>query len=696
MKGTTLPYQYASPQPTGPAETAWRGYIDSWDPLTGILGWALSSESPSESLKLELVIGDVALTAAETNRPRRDLSDLLGVSVAAGFHFGPEIFPRLARLKRQRADHAVYIRVAGTNVRLPGRMPVSTVAALVEQWHAALLTPAPSLPDLTSRADKLRFRLALLRRESEPFTNLPLRPVAENESGHVDALYLDNQSLLWFTGWIARDFDMEFSAIVSDRQKYPAGVATLQYERQDLASRFVGIIGLIDTAWAPPALTGDLFIYAGENMTRQLRVSARTKLMGAEAFLLAYRQAETLARGANVTAMSALLAASDQWIPGGTPTPGGGGEASVDRLFVIAGFGCIAEGWSVMPGGRVKSIELKIGDNFLLSDEDATYFRSRPDLATVAGDEVNLSCAGFVTVLRGEVPTGISGVSLLRILFEDGSALVRRLEAKRFRQLDCVADSAQILRLYPSLRQERCYPALCAAIERQLARRAHVPQTIALSPSERLVVLTLPGDLSNLRLCFDYIAQLRSLAHMGVGICLVARRSVNLAQARLLFDEFNAHEAIPLSLVCVEGQFDGFAALPFILSKHGADRFVYIDAGLMLTHAGWRKAIANLNRYGHAIRFFEIVDDAGLPDRIHGSLSAACFQWSTAAFLQWSVSAHCFVRGVFERNGLPLPVTDGDLLVGAAMRLESAPHSRLADMIDADVLSGRQSFLAHA
>jgi len=54
------------------------------------------------------------------------------------------------------------------------------------------------------------------------------------------------------------------------------------------------------------------------------------------------------------------------------------------------------------------------------------------------------------------------------------------------------------------------------------------------------------------------------------------------------------------------------------------------------------------------------------------------------------------VRGVFERNGLPLPVTDGDLLVGAAMRLESAPHSRLADMIDADVLSGRQSFLAHA
>jgi hypothetical protein len=390
------------------------------------------------------------------------------------------------------------------------------------------------------------------------------------------------------------------------------------------------------------------------------------------------------------------LAAGDPWIPSGATAPDAGGDAALDRLFVIPGFGCIAAGWSVMPARQVKSVQLKMGRNVLLSDEDATYFRQRPDLTTVAGDDVNLARAGFVTVLRGEVAPDTSAASLLRVIYDDNTALVRRVEPKRIHQLDCIADSSEILRLFPSLRQERCYPALCAAIERQLSGRVRTPRAIAVSAAEQLVVLTLPGDLSNVRLCFDYITRLRRLAHPGLGICFIARRNVNLAQTRLLFEEFRAHEAIPLSLICVEEQFAGFAALPFVLSRHGADRFVYVDGGVLLTQAGWREGIANLGRHGHAIRFFQIVDDAGLPDRINGALSAGCFQWSTAAFLQWFASARHFVRGVFERNGLPSPATNRDILDAGAMRVEQIPHSRLADMIDADLLAGAQGVPAHA
>ena len=37
----------------------WRGYLDGWDPHSGIHGWALATDAPSKRLKLELLVGDV-------------------------------------------------------------------------------------------------------------------------------------------------------------------------------------------------------------------------------------------------------------------------------------------------------------------------------------------------------------------------------------------------------------------------------------------------------------------------------------------------------------------------------------------------------------------------------------------------------------------------------------------------------------
>lgn len=696
MKQTSLAYQYASAQPVAPDQTPWRGYIDGWDPLTGIHGWALTTDAPSTPLKLELLVGDVALSTIETGRSRPDLAGLLGVAVVAGFCFTPDIFPRLARLSPRRAEHAVNVRIAGTQVLLRGREPLPTVARFVELWRDALLAAQVQHRDSLSKADQLRVRLSMMRTESEAFRALPLRPTAENEIGHIDALYLDAQSLVWFTGWIARDFDAEFPAIIVDRQKHAAGVAILLYERQDLASRFVGVIGVIDTGWAPPALTGDFFIYVGRNAGRQLRASARTKLLGAEAFLAIYRQAAGVASGGNVDAMSALLSSGDNWLPGSAAAAGMAADAALDRLLMIVGFGCIAEGWSVSPAKRVQTFQLKVGDCVLVADDDATYFRPRPDLASVAGDEAALSRAGFVSMLRGELPHATSGANLLRVIYDDGTSVVKRLEPRLMRQLDCIVDSAEVLRLYPSLRHERCYPALLDAIERQLVARVRWPAIIAVNPCKRLVVLTLPTEPNNVRLCFDYIARLRRFGDPNIGICLVARRSLNLPQTRVLFEEFRPREPNPLSLVCVEEEFDSFAALPFVLSKHNADRFVYVDGGLILTQRGWQEAVETLGMPGHAIRYFQIVDDAGSPDRIHGALSAACFQWTTAAFLQWLSSARRFVRGVFQGNGLPDPVSGRDVRPGAAMYVERVASSRLADMIDEDLLAGRHYVASHA
>lgn len=689
-------YEYASAQPVAPDPSKWRGFIDGWDPLTGIHGWAFSTDTTSNPLKLELTVGDTAFSVIKTATPRADLAELLGVPVMAGFEFAPDIFPRLARLNPKRGDAALNVRVTGTQVLLKGHEPLPTVARMVERWRDTLLDGQVPPRTFLSKADQLRARLSLMRTESESVRAMPLRPVAENEIGHIDALHLEGQGLVWFIGWIARGSDTEFPAVIVDRQKFAAGVAALMYERSDLASRYVGVIGAIDTSWAPPAQSGDFFVYVGQKARRHLRATPATKLLGAEEFLTLYRQAEAVASRGNASAMSSLLTVGDNWLPGSAAAAGMAADASLDRLFMVPGFGCILEGWSVSPAKRVQTFQLKVGDCVLAADDDATHFRSRPDLASVGGGPADLSRAGFVAVLRGDVPNAAMGPHLLRVFYDDGTSVVKRLDPKLLRQLDCMTDSTEILRLYPSLRHERCYPFLRDAVERQHAVRVRWPVTIAVNPAKRLVVLTLPSESANVRLCFDHVARLQKYADRNIGICLIARRTVNLSQARLLFEEFRELAPIPLSLVCVEDEFDGFAALPFVLSKLEADRFVYVDAGYILTQSGWRDAIEALGLHGHAIRFFQIIDDAGFPDRIHGALSAACFQWTSAAFLQWLSSARRFVRGVFQDNGLPAPASERDMLAAAAMRIERAAHSRLADMIDEDLLMAGQSVHAHA
>jgi len=493
-----------------------------------------------------------------------------------------------------------------------------------------------------------------------------------------------------------RDFDTEFPALIADRQKYPGGAATLQYERQDLASRFVGVIGVIDTDWSPPAAINEFFVYVGENAHRQLHASTRTKTLKSEAFLDAYREAEAASIVGGSGAIGALLTSGDSWIPGSAAAVGIAAEASVEQLLMLPGFGCIAEGWSLSPAKDVQTFQMKLDDCLLVADDDATYFRARPDLASVFGGRQRLSRAGFVTVLRGELPNAVTGAPLLRVIFDDGTSVVKRLEPKVLRKLDFLADSAEILRLYPALRHERFYPALLDATQKQLAGHARLPTAVLAASSRRLVVLTLPSDGHNERLCFDFIARLREHSHAQVGICLIARRTLNVAEAKLLFEEFRADKSTALSLYCVDDEFSGFSALPFLLSQLSVDRFVYVEGGVLLTETGWEHAIRTLYLHGHSIRFFEIVDDTGAPDRVNGPVSAACFQWTTAAFLDWVSSAPHFIRGVFRSNGLPKPVNGNDVLPGAAMRVERLHDSRLADLIDEDFLSTGQNVQIHA
>jgi hypothetical protein len=350
----------------------------------------------------------------------------------------------------------------------------------------------------------------------------------------------------------------------------------------------------------------------------------------------------------------------------------------------------------VSPARRVQSFQMKLGDCVLTADDSCTYFRPRPDLPVTVNGGASVARAGFVTVLRGALPEAVAGAPLLRIIHEDGTAAVKRLEPKLLRLLDCVADSPEILRLFPSVQHEDFYPALRDAIHRSLVARRRSPIAISATPSTRLIVVCLPHERSNQRLCFDLMARIGAYADSGIGLCLLVERREQFAEVKLLCEEFRSTATPAISLFSIDDATDGFSALPFVLSTLGAERFVYMDSGVTLTAAGWRDALKLLSRPGHAIHYFQIVDDTGAPDRINGAISAAAFGWTTAGLLSWISAAPRFARGVFRTNGLPDASSESQILPTAAIRLERMQQSRFADMLDESLLLSRQSTPIHA
>jgi hypothetical protein len=669
--------------------TRYRGFVDGWDPLVGIQGWALIADAPLERVRVELLVGRTVLQTVESGLARPDIDSLLGVRVTPGFQIPASIFPRLARLRSRRRDLPLRLRFAGTDIYLLAREETITVGMLVDAWRRAILRTLEAPPPVANAEHRILNRLRQLRAEGDALQGLGLHPTSEGDAGFIEGFHVGPDGQLWFVGWILRGSDTEFPALLIDRREYPAGAITLQYERPDLAARYVAIIGVLDTAWIPPAVIPEFFTYVGLGGHRHLRASAQTKLLDLEAFLGLFQHTRASSTSGARDALGTLLTSGRQWIAGNAAAAGLAAAASLDRLLMIPGFGCLAEGWAVCPTKAVKSLQVKLGDCVLSAQESVTYFKPRPDLNHVFGGGSVVARAGFVTALRGDLPAAVGGAPLLKVLYGDGSASVHALEAKLPRYLDCLYDSADVLKLYPSLRHERFYPDLLSALRQGLAQGGAAVLPMAVAPMTRALVLRLPASSANLRLSFDGLARLEQAGDPLLGIALIADNGPGLAEAKLLFNEFRAAHSVPVSLFCLEDPTKGFAALPGVLAQIHADRFVFMDQGALLTPRGRNQALESLASGGHAIHWFEFIDDCGSPDRINGELSAAGFGWSTAALYAWLPASTPLVRGVRAGNGLPAPQRAAQVRAASAMRVERQGPSRLADLIDEDLLASR-------
>ncbi|MET0258234.1 MAG: hypothetical protein ABW179_06595 [Methylobacterium sp.] len=692
MLHVLAPSGYAAPDLADAATGRWCGRIERIDPAFGICGWVLAVDAPDAATELELTVGGDAFALAETSDPHAAVDRQLGFETRAAFRFPPAVFARLARLGARRHALPVGVRIAGADLRLmppAGRDP--SVGELVEAWRAGLLAALLPPEQGATRGDRLLRRLAGLRAEAVALGDRPLRPISDNDVGQIDALYPAADGQLWFVGWTKRGVETDFAAVVVDREKLPAGGAVLQYERPDLNSTCVGVVGLLDTGWTPPPVMRDGFVYLGRGAQLHLRYGPHTRLLRADAFLAAFAQAHPLAVGGHGDALASVLHSGANWIAGNAVAAGIAAEGGLDRLLMVPGFGCLAEGWAVSPAKRVETFHMKIGDCVMTADEAALSFRPRPDLAAVFGAGSVTTRAGFSCALRGALPENAAGAPLLRIVHDDGTSVVQRVEPKLLRRFDPVGDGEEVLRMFPSLRHEPFYPAFLAAQARRLAGALREPLVLHEAPARRLVVVRLPGETGNGNLVFDRLARHLPDLDPAIGVALVADAGRARAEALMRFEELRAETPAPLSLLTVAHGHDVLPELPFVLARLGAERFVHVGRGVVFNARGWREAEASLSRRGHFVDRFEILDDAGHPDRVDGALGAAGFGWSTAAFLAHAGAAPVLTRGLFGDSGLPRHPGRDRALPACASRVERPAVSRLADMIDADLLASMRT-----
>ena len=684
------PILYASPELSPSLGGQWRGRIDRIDPVNGIEGWALAIDDPSRPVELELTVGGYVLSLGTTGLARPDIDLHVSPLSRAGFRFAPSLFGQLARLAAHRRDKPVALRIAGTDVTLlppGGRAP--SVGELVAEWRETILSDLGRREAPRSKGDRLLAQLRALRLDAEPLRERALRPLSDGEIGQIDLVHLSSDGQVWFIGWCKRGVETEFPALIADRVKYPAGIAVAPYERSDLSANCVGVVGLIETGWTPPAQFKDGFIYVGRAGQFHLRFGPHTRLVRAEAFTSAYQQLQPALVGGQGEAMGAVLTSLANWLPGASVAGGVFVEGGVDRLLLIPGFGCIAEGWAVSPAKRTETFHLKIGDTVLTADESATYFRPRTDLQGAFGSAPSVTArAGFTNLYYIDFQLEAAAPPLRRGGLEDGTSAVLRVDPKVPRRVDLVSDGDEVLALYPSLRFEACYPALLAAVQDTLRAEWRAPSVLALEPAPEVVVQRLPHDEGNLRLAFDRAARFLPDMAPGTGLAFVADTGRTRTEALLRFEELRARTDAPLSLFVVAHPDDILAELPWMLTRLESRRFVYAGRGVALTQAGWAGARESLARHGHAVDRFEIVDDEGRPDRVDGTISAAAFGWSTPALLDWSRTAPRFLRGTHGTGALPLQPGFDRLVSGGAIRLERPRASRLADLIEADILKG--------
>jgi hypothetical protein len=661
----------------------YRGFIDVIDAAQGVRGWVLNLAEPENPQPVQLLVGDVPVAEITPDGPRADISQALGVRVTPGFAFDASWLAAAVEVA-DSDDDTVTVRIAETDYRLGSGERSLTVADIMEQ-QARPAAPAPrrtTAGDLQSLLDELREDAAALAEHG-------LRPTQDGMQGFIETVAIDPAGQVWVVGWMRRGHGTEFAAVISDQRKYAGAMALLTFARPDLDKDACGIMGLLSSDWRPGGNTSEFHVFFGDGGCFHLRSHLPVRFVTTTDLVAEYESVRSrCAVHGHAAALQRLLASLENWLPSRPGSQAYATETSIDRVLLIPGLGCLAEGWVLSPMKRVEALRLRIGGAVMSAQPEFTYWKPRPDLLSAfPGSEAVVARAGFVALFTGDGEPEDFADPMLKIVFDGGASTNFAIPHKAFRLLGHSALIEDALRFFPALQEEAFFPRFAEAAIRAQRGAMTAPVALAVSRTRRAFVLVLPEDRCDLFLLFEELMQQCRAGHVIDGIAFVASSKANRSDALWLFREFQAETTVPASLLVIDEAAHAFALLPDILHAVNAKRFVFVGAGVFLTEEGWRHARSALQTGGADLTFLGLEPDEFEQRSGHEHITARCFAWAAAPFLRWAATAAPFLGGYHRENGLYRSTVPHVLRHNAARTSRTAIPSRIQEAVNAAVYS---------
>jgi hypothetical protein len=480
-------------------------------------------------------------------------------------------------------------------------------------------------------------RLDLLHEEAEAWLHTPLRAHSEFQRGFLETVARDNSGLCWVSGWMQRDAPLEFAAVILDRHKFPAAVALTSYPRDDLPGEAHAVIGAIRTPWRPSGPDADAFLFFGEEMRFYQRAVKPLRLLDPRDAIEQFERVRAHCTGTLTPALQRLVASPDNWLPDSARAAGFPAHAAVDRLMMLPGFGCLAEGWAMSPVKRLQRLALKCGPRILHADPLATYFRPRHDLREAfpnCGGSVT-DRAGFVAVFRGRIEPADFVDPLLKVVFSDGTSSNHAVTPAAMRQIGHSAMPEDVLSLFPSLLHETFFGDFARALRRDAAQRLGTCDAWTVRRvADRVVVVALPRDRSDVYLMFEEMRHLLARLPDPPGFVFLAERGTMRPDVLTMFQGVAeaAGDEAGCSLFFIDDADHALHLAGRALRAVGARRFLFVGSRVALSPEGWRRGIELLAaaRPGGAVQILGLeagtvaASDPAAPD---------CFVWTAEDFL---------------------------------------------------------------
>lgn len=633
------------------AAEPYRGAVDHVSLQQGLCGWLIDLRDPLAQVALELVVGDRHFACEVAREFRSDIWLTDDPTVTAGFRVLPESLLALAA-EELEPEAEIRLRIAGQPMHLIANVAWPTVAQL-QRW----LSEAHQSDGDSTEGLALPLALGRLHRRAQACARQALRAAESELCGYVErVVHLDAHHTVVF-GWTRHAVRREQSVIVvSGGRRTAAGLVVVPYGRDDLPEGASAFVGMLHGAWrAANAHEQSFFFLLGEQAgwlrTLQPLHLGNAVEMRAMIESLAARLGER-----RLDDLQRLIGQTARWVPTPERAAAAGVQLHLDRVVLVPGFGALVEGWLLSAASELEQLHLRVGESLLVLDPGTLQLHGRPDLAGgFPGHRDRVSAAGFRAVLRGPLSAQDWDQPMLSMTLGDGLELVQAVPPAQMRRVDHAFDLDSLATLYPAMEHEPWLSDFSRALREQVMQGpASRLRPLERVRAERMLVLALPQDASDLGLCLDALHRHASTLPADVGVALLIdpghpRERVTRWCAALR----RVLGARRLGLIQVVSVRLAFYQLHRLRTMLGMRRFAFIGPDVCLSPEGWRWLCQRASWEREGLDWLGV--NRLCMGRPQSLADAQAFAWDAQAF-EAAVRRLPFMHGGFHAgNGLRVP-----------------------------------------